>query len=48
MFLTEQAPSIGDWLPGLAFWTIMIWLALGCALSIGKRMYRNNRRRQLP
>ena len=45
--LDEQVTTIGDWLPGLAFWTIIIWLSLGIALSAGKRLYNYSRRRHL-
>ena len=48
MLLDEQVTTIGDWLPGMAFWVIMIWLSLGLALSVGKRLYRLSRKRQLP
>ncbi|HEX5395322.1 MAG TPA: hypothetical protein VFW52_03175 [Candidatus Saccharimonadales bacterium] len=47
LLLDEQVQHIGDWLPGMAFWVIMMWLFLSFALSVAKRFFRS-RKRQLP
>jgi hypothetical protein len=44
MLGSEQAPTIGEWLPGILFWATMITLALTILVDIGKvvakRLYR--------